>query len=101
LNIVFSDRSKLGRYFRDEPITVHCSNCNTVNIKTANEVLAERGGRLIFISSVSGFFIGILAMFMSYSYNNWEVVYGLCIGILVGFLLDTKRKNEVDYFNNS
>ena len=89
----------LKQYFRDEPITVHCSNCNSINIKAASEIHAERSGRLVFVAGIAGIFLGFFIVLCTY--NNWWIIYGPGLGFLGGYMVDAKQKQEADFFNNS
>lgn len=99
LNIVFSSRSQLSQYFKNEPITVHCSKCNSLNIRNANEIHAEPSGLPTIMWIIFGIFFGILGVLSTY--NIWYVVIGLATGWLVGFITNAREKGATEYFNNS
>ena len=103
LNVVFSSRISLRQRYSNELVTIHCSNCNHINVKSVYDVHAEVDSK---VTIVCGLFGCVLVSALGNFIFPWVGLIfnsfcGLCMGVMAGYSIDRKRQSDVDYFNNS
>jgi len=97
LSIVFASRPMMRQYFASNRITVHCSKCNSINIRDINQVFAVSDGRATIIAVVISLTLGLLSRNSRFEH----ILYGILLFCPIGLFLDIKQKKVVEYFNNS